>query len=138
MTQRQRSLAICVAVVIVLAALGCNGDSTPGPPVSPHSVAGNDQIVATHTVVQLDGTGSSDPLNRPLSYHWSIAAAPPGTTATIADPFSAKTTFIPDVDGTYDILLVVSAGNEQEGSTVHILAQSSADAGTGTGADAGP
>ena len=127
MTRRQRLLAIGLGVVVV-AAVGCSSDSSPGPPVSPHSVAGSDQIVLPHTVVQLDGSGSSDPLSRPLSYHWSIALAPSGSTATIADPLAVKTTITPDLEGTYDILLVVSAGNEQEGSTVHIFAQS-ADAG---------
>lgn len=131
MRQRQRLLAIGV----VLVAVACGGNDAPGPPVSPHSVAGNDQTVQTHTVVQLDGSGSNDPLNRPLSYHWSIAGAPAGSTATIADPLAVRTTITPDLDGTYNILLVVTAGNEQEGSTVHVFAQSSADA--GVNADAG-
>lgn len=133
MTQKQRLLAIW----IVLVAVGCSSDP-PGPPVSPHSVAGNDQTVETHTVVQLDGSGSSDPENRPLSFHWSIAAAPPGSTATIADPLSAKTTITPDLDGTYSILLVVSAGNEQEGSTVHIVAHTTVDAGVSADAAVNP
>ena len=125
MRQRQRLLSMMVFV----AGLGCGGDSPDGPPVSPHSVAGSDVIVELHTAVQLDGSGSSDPLGRPLSYHWSIAAAPPGSTAQIIDPFAVKTTITPDLEGVYDIFLVVSAGDEQEGSTMHILAQSSADGG---------
>lgn len=133
MTQKQRLLAIW----IVLVAVGCSSDP-PGPPVSPHSVAGTDQSVVTHTVVQLDGSGSSDPLNRPLTFHWSIAQAPPGSTATIADPLAAKTTITPDVDGTYDILLVVSAGTEQEGSEVHVFAQSHIDAGVTADAAVNP
>jgi len=134
MTLGQRSLAICFALVaFALAASSCGSDP-PAPPVSPHSVAGPDQIVAPHTTVQLDGSGSSDPLNRSIAYHWSIASAPAGSTATIADPLSAKTTITPELEGDYNILLVVSAGNEQEGSTMHVFVVSNADAGTGADA----
>jgi PKD domain len=130
MTQRQRLLAM----LVLLAGLACGSDGGTTPPVSPHSDAGPDQIVEPHTVVHLDGSHSSDPQGRPLTYHWSIAAAPTGSTASIADPNLSMTTITPDLEGIYDIFLVVSAGNEQEGSTMHILAQG-ADA--GTGADAG-
>jgi hypothetical protein len=132
MTLGQRPLAICfVLAAFGLAAIACSSDP-PAPPVSPHSVAGPDQTVAPHTTVHLDGSASSDPLNRPIAYHWSIASAPAGSTATIADPLAAKTTITPEIEGDYNILLVVSAGNEQEGSTTHVFVQS-----TGGGADAG-
>ena len=131
MTQRLR----LIAMLLLLAAPSCK-DDPPGPPVSPHSVPGHDQTVDVHTVVQLDGSGSTDPLGRPISYHWSIASAPSGSAATLSDPLAVRTTITPDLEGTYDILLVVSAGDEQEGATVHIFVQSQPDA--GTNGDAGP
>ena len=125
MTKRQYLLSIWLPAAL----LGCAANDTVyTPPVSPTSVAGKDQIVQPNTLVTLDGTGSSDPLGRQLGYHWSIASAPTGSTAAIAMPFFSKTTITPDLEGTYDILLVVSAGTEQEGSTMHIYA-SYADAG---------
>ncbi len=49
-----------------------------GPPTAN---AGHDQVVDVNTLVQLTGTGSSDPEPQPLTYQWSFArsqwAAPP-------------------------------------------------------------
>jgi hypothetical protein len=62
--------------------------------------------------VTLDGTGSSDANGDTLTYLWSLASVPPGSTAQIADPGLAVTNFTPDLPGTYVAQLIVNDGIE--------------------------
>lgn len=63
------------------------------------------------TVVQLDGTGSSDPDGDPITWHWELRGRPAGSSAALqgaSDPATAnRPTFIPDVAGLYTIELRV-------------------------------
>ena len=59
----------------------------------------------------LDGSGSTDPAGRGLSYQWHFASVPEGSTLTDAafsDPAAAMTAFQPDVGGAYLVTLVVA------------------------------
>ncbi len=56
----------------------------------------------------LNGTGSSDPENDPISYEWIIMSAPAGSLATLSDATTSTPSFTPDVEGTYTIGLQVS------------------------------
>jgi len=76
----------------------------------PVADAGADQSVFVGDPVQLDGTGSSDPDGDPLSYAWSFASQPAGSTASLDDPAGATPSFTPDAPGDYVIELVVSDG----------------------------
>ncbi len=60
--------------------------------------------------VVLKGTGSSDPDGDPLTWFWSIALRPGGSSAGIASPVAPETSFVPDVPGIYTIQLVVRDG----------------------------
>jgi K319L-like, PKD domain/Calx-beta domain len=65
---------------------------------APTANAGADQTVDELTLVQLDGTGSSDPQGEALTYAWSQLSGP---AVTLSDPTSATPTFTaPDVTGT--------------------------------------
>lgn len=78
--------------------------------VAPIADAGTDQGVDTGSVATLDGTNSSDDDGDALSYQWTFAGKPLGSTATLMDETTATPSFTPDLDGTYVVQLVVNDG----------------------------
>ncbi|GAG44589.1 unnamed protein product, partial [marine sediment metagenome] len=77
----------------------------------PKADAGADRTVEwTQNPIGLDGTASSDPNGDPLSYAWSVASGPAGSSAAPDDPSSATPSFVPDLLGTYVFELVVGDG----------------------------
>ncbi|MEK6608417.1 MAG: PKD domain-containing protein, partial [Myxococcota bacterium] len=60
--------------------------------------------------VQLDGSLSSDPNGRPLSFRWSFVELPSGSVARLNDAAARTPSFVPDVPGAYKVDLVVSNG----------------------------
>ncbi len=78
---------------------------------APTAVATADPTSVTQGgTVSLDGSGSSDPEGDPLSYAWSVASAPAGSSAAIQTPDGVTASFVPDLAGDYVIQLVVSDG----------------------------
>ena len=85
-----------------------------GVNLPPAADAGPDQPGAiTGNQVTLDGSGSSDPENIPISYLWSIQQQPVGGTAVLSDATAMSPTFTPNVDGEYIVRLVVNDGSQQ-------------------------
>jgi hypothetical protein len=76
--------------------------------LAPQAAAGIDQLVVVGDFVSLNGSDSSDPDGDTLSYDWSMASAPAGSTSSLNGINSATPDFIPDTEGTYSITLVVS------------------------------
>ncbi len=74
------------------------------PPVAN---AGLNQTVAVGTMVQLDGSKSSDVDGNPLRYLWSFISLPPASSAVLSNPRGIAPTFTVDVAGTYIAQLVV-------------------------------
>src|ERR1035438_8889300 len=72
--------------------------------------AGPNQNVTTGITVQLDGGGSTDADNDPLTYSWSIIGRPTNSNALITTPNIAQPTFVPDLAGTYIVQLIVNDG----------------------------
>jgi cytochrome c553 len=103
---------------------------------APTAHAGPDQNVTTGAVVALDGSGSRDPDDNPLTYLWSLLSMPAGSNATLTNATQSAPSFTADVDGTYVVQLVVNDGSVDSAPvTVKIIAASSnstpiADAGT--------
>jgi len=74
---------------------------------------GPNQNVSVKTIVNLDGSSSTDSKGRTLSYNWTLIAKPTGSEAIISSSAGKKATFIADAAGLYSVLFYVGAGNEK-------------------------
>ena len=79
------------------------------PPVC---ATGPDQTVELGALVSLDGTASSDADDDPLSFEWRVTERPEGSSATITDLTLPIASFVPDVEGTYRIRVIVNDGSD--------------------------
>ena len=105
---------------------------------APTADAGPDQNVETGTPAALDASGSFDPDGDLLSYGWSFVSLPPASALTdldLSDPAAPMPGFTPDVDGDYEVGLVVNDGFELAMDTVVVSATT---ANVPPNADAGP
>ncbi|MDH3492167.1 MAG: PKD domain-containing protein [Acidobacteriota bacterium] len=75
--------------------------------LAPTAAAGNDQLVILGNLVNLDGSGSSDPEMDALTYSWSIISAP-GIIPALDDANTAMPSFTPVEEGAYVLSLGVS------------------------------
>jgi hypothetical protein len=78
----------------------------------PISNAGADQTVPSGTEVRLDGSGSRDPNGGTLRYQWTFVTRPIGSNASVSNASSVNPTFLADVEGTYEIDLIVDNGHD--------------------------
>ena len=82
------------------------------------------------------GTAAGMPTTMPLTYQWTLRRKPTGSSAELVDASPSEPTLTVDVDGTYDIELVVSdASMVSNPDTVRITAATANSAPT---ANAGP
>ncbi len=82
-----------------------------------------------NTPVDLDGSSSYDVDGDTLAYSWSFSSTPDGSAAELVNSTSPRTSFTPDVAGTYVIRLLVSDGTlSGEPDTVNIEAEEPRDA----------
>jgi hypothetical protein len=89
----------------------------------PVANAGVNRFVATGATVALDGTGSHDADNDPLTFSWTFTSRPPGSSAVLVNANTATPTFTADVAGTYVVQLIVNDGLQDSlPSTVSITA----------------
>ena len=88
-----------------------NADITESPNTAPVADAGRDQAATVGDTVALDGSGSSDVDNDPLTFAWIFLARPPGSAASLTNPTSVTPSFTPDLPGDYSIELTVDDGN---------------------------
>ena len=72
---------------------------------SPIANAGVDQSIITNNTVYLNGSNTSDAEGNTIMYSWSITSKPSGSNASIFNNTSVNPTFIPDLQGTYEITL---------------------------------
>ena len=79
--------------------------ATNEPPVAD---AGVDRTVSRHTVVELDGSDSSDPDGDTLSFAWQQTSGP---STELANGTTAAPSFLPTEAGSYAFLLVVDDGD---------------------------
>lgn len=77
----------------------------------PTANAGVPQSVFIGTVVKLDASASVLGAGNALSYSWTLATRPAGSTSVLSSPTSVSPVFTPDVAGLYIAKLVVFDGN---------------------------
>ncbi len=93
-------------VVLVLAVLAAAATAQAQPVAD----AGPDQTVSIGSLVQLNGSGSTDPMSMPLTYAWSLMMKPAGSAAVLSNSNVVQPTFVADVVGTYVAQLIVNNG----------------------------
>ncbi len=71
---------------------------------------GENQTGTVGETVCLDGTASSDPDNDEITYAWSFTSLPANSTAALDDATSPTPCFTIDVEGKYQVQLIVSDG----------------------------
>ena len=65
-------------------------------------------MITINSKVVLDGSGSYDDDNDPLTYNWQFVQKPSGSKAVLDNPASQKPSFVADVYGSYVVQLTVS------------------------------
>ena len=123
---------------VALLAGSCGGSSSgPGDDAlnrPPTANAGPDQTVAIATIVQLDGSASTDPDGHALTYRWTFTSRPTGSQAALSSTTEVRPRFTVDVAGTYTVQLIVNDGRvDSQPDTVRIDTLNSPPV-----ADAGP
>ena len=102
---------------------GGNKDTDPSDggtdsAVGPQASASATTVYFGHAVT-LDGSESTGPGG--LTYAWTVATVPAGssiTTASLAGANTAKATFVPDAPGAYEMTLTIGAGAAKSSATV--------------------
>jgi K319-like protein len=79
------------------------------PIIAPTAIAGPNQAVAQHAVVQLQGSGT-DPQGLPLTYLWALIGKPTGSAAVLSSTTAVNPTFTADLAGMYVAQLIVNDG----------------------------
>jgi hypothetical protein len=81
------------------------GSTNVDPPTADCGADGSGYALDT---VSFDGSGSTDPYGRPLSYSWGVTSAPMGSAAEFADSSAAAAELMMDLVGTYTATLTVT------------------------------
>lgn len=76
----------------------------------PIANAGTDQNSVVGQKVALDGNGSVDSDNDPLTFKWALITTPTGSAVQLVDSLAAVIEFTPDVAGDYIAQLIVNDG----------------------------
>ncbi len=96
-----------------------SGFEQNAPPVA---MTGANQSVVTGSVVNLDGSTSTDANRDRLTYKWSLISKPAGSTAELVRPLEVKPSFTADLPGVYVASLVVNDG-KLSSESVAVLVQ---------------
>lgn len=93
---------------------------------APVAEAGPDQSARVGATVTLDGSGSTDADNDPLTYAWSLTTQLSGSTAALANADTLQPTLTLDRVGTYVAQLIVNHGTvDSDPDTVTLSTENS-------------
>ncbi|MBA1419780.1 MAG: Ig-like domain-containing protein [Epsilonproteobacteria bacterium] len=88
-------------------------EPSPSPTnTAPVADAGDSQDVKVSTLITLDGSGSYDIDDDPLTYAWTLLEKPTDSTATLSNASNQNPTFLVDKEGHYKVELIVNDGKE--------------------------
>lgn len=105
-TSGARLLARGAALALLfLTAAACQETIIP-----PTAVIDAPAQATTGTIVQVSGANSVAPLGGSLSFQWAFASQPAGSEAEFNDANLVNPSFLADVSGTYEVILVVTEG----------------------------
>ena len=112
-----------------------DGDNTPPQA----SASASPETLPACGSVTLDGSGSTDADEDPLTYAWAFTTRPEGSAASILDPAGETTSFATDLPGAYAVELTVDDGAATDTVSVSVTAGDGpiADPGTYEGATVG-
>lgn len=95
-----------------------NGNSAP------MANAGRAQNVSAGTLVQLDGSSSTDPNSDSLTYSWLLSSRPAGSSAALSRTDVVSPSFTTDQAGSYVLRLTVNDGSESSTEDTVIITAS--------------
>jgi PKD domain len=104
---------------------------------APVANAGTDQSVLVSSVVNLDGTASSDANLDAITYTWSFLARPSGSVASLSSATAPKPSFTADLAGSYVLGLLVNDGKVSS-ANMAVVTVTAAAANAAPVANAGP
>jgi IgGFc binding protein/PKD domain len=78
--------------------------------VPPVANPGPAQMASIGSIVNLNGSASTDSDHRQLTYQWSMLSKPPNSNAALSNATSATPYFTPDESGNYVVQLIVNDG----------------------------
>lgn len=114
MNIKQAKFIGMIGVVLLLNACGGGGGGTAlpisnNPPIADSGA--KQQLILNFGSVTLDGSGSSDPEGKALTYLWEFIQLPTSSSAALSNTDTVNSGFTPDVAGTYRVQLTVSDGD---------------------------
>ena len=109
-----------IAILTIGAILGCDGGLLGSAPTARVSTAPASGFTVG-AAITFDGTGSINPGVGALTYSWSLSAKPAGSTAVLGLVSNGKVSLVPDVEGSYEVTLLVTAGGASHSVTKAIV-----------------
>jgi len=106
-----KNLNKCIFLLLILIVIfnySCS-EEVPVLPATPIANAGEDKLVEAFDTVYL--SGSLGKISEGAQFFWSFDYKPEGSNSFFSDSSSLNPHFIPDVEGFYNIQLIVKAGN---------------------------
>ncbi|TQV76944.1 PKD domain-containing protein [Aliikangiella marina] len=87
----------------------------------PIANAGPNQSIETNNLVTLDGSGSNDADGDSLTYRWSFASVPNGSSIALFNATTVNPTFTPDRAGSYVVQLIVNDGQVDSDAAIVVV-----------------